>query len=65
MPADPGGKRGHGSMVEVQGAAVRGVRIQSTESCLPSLGKSQMNTELDIRVWLMFSISPVFSFTST
>lgn len=54
MPADPGGKRSHGSMVEVQGAAVGGVRIQSPESCLPSLRKSQMNTELEIRFWLIF-----------
>lgn len=62
VPADPGGQGSHGSMVEVQGAAVRGVRIQGPESCLPSLRKS---TQLEIRFWLIFSISPVFSFTST
>lgn len=44
VPADPGGKRSHGGMVEVQGAAVCGVRIQSSESCLPSLRKSDKHT---------------------
>lgn len=39
MPADAGGKGSHGGMVEVQGAAVRGVWIQRTQSCQPNLRK--------------------------
>lgn len=37
VPADPGRNCGHNSMVEVQGAAVSRVWIQSTKSCLPDL----------------------------
>lgn len=39
VPADAGGKGSHGGVVEVQRAAVRGVRIQRTQSCLPNLRK--------------------------
>lgn len=45
VSADAGGKCSHSSMVEVQGAAVCGVWIQSTKSCLPGLRKCENNTK--------------------
>lgn len=39
VPADPGGQHSHGSIVEVQRAAVCGVWVQSTKSCLPDLSE--------------------------
>lgn len=49
VPADPGRQRGHRGIVQVQGAAVRGVGVQRAQSRLPDLGRKEVFKDKELR----------------